>query len=260
MSKPDKTDPTRRRRSLVRPLLRFLYYASLALGKRILTLAYTGIFILIMGRAVRGRADTKNDSAASQEQPAPAESEATCPICQEPIGERKPEGIVESWSILPCGHSFGSYCIKHYLGIAAEERPLCPICRQSVHHQCGHPTLPVIVTSSGPEPGRKPTSQPAQRDPGAKEVLLSLPCKYCQPKEGLPDDQSGSRWTIPFRPLRRLRRLTALFGRSRHRTSSSAQQIRNLISNGEGPWIDRFPRQRDLAWESWWKDQEPQGV
>ncbi|EGO61101.1 hypothetical protein NEUTE1DRAFT_120151 [Neurospora tetrasperma FGSC 2508] len=72
-----------------------------------------------------------------------------CPICHEEIGSPSSEGIVETWSVLPCGHMFGSHCIKHYIQMVAYDRPQCPICRYSLVHGCGHPVLPALFVTEG---------------------------------------------------------------------------------------------------------------
>jgi len=71
-------------------------------------------------------------------------SEGRCSICQETIGNPLPDGVIETWAMLPCGHAFGSFCIKTWLGLA--EQPSCPVCRRDMQHACGHPCLPRVVT------------------------------------------------------------------------------------------------------------------
>lgn len=53
--------------------------------------------------------------------------EPACPICQVDIGTKSPEGVKEGYAVTPCGHVFGSVCIKKYLAIT--DKPLCPVCR-----------------------------------------------------------------------------------------------------------------------------------
>ncbi len=65
---------------------------------------------------------------------------AGAPSGQETVGSPTPEGIVELWSTLPCGHRFGSYCIKTWLGLT--EQPSCPVCRREMAHACGHRCCP----------------------------------------------------------------------------------------------------------------------
>ncbi|KAL2255898.1 hypothetical protein VTK26DRAFT_2511 [Humicola hyalothermophila] len=230
-----------RRCSVRRLLTSVAYYIPTVLVKRIVTVTYTSIIVLMMGRAIREWSDTNDGgSASSENQSAAVEVEATCPICQESVGERKPDGTVEGWSVLPCGHSFGSHCIKHYLGITAAGRPLCPMCRKAVSHRCGHPTLPVVVRLPSPEANRKTTSPPLmeQAHLATHEALLSLPCGYCLEVDGV-------------------------YG---HHSSSRSRAYRNpgynsvWIPFAGGPWVDRYPRVRDSAWETWWKAQEPKGA
>lgn len=65
----------------------------------------------------------------------------TCPICQVDIGTRSPEGVKEGYAVTPCGHVFGSVCIKKYLAIT--DKPQCPFCRTDLFHVCSHPILAV---------------------------------------------------------------------------------------------------------------------
>ncbi len=96
-----------------------------------------------------------------------------CTICQETIGATTPEGIVETWAALPCGHRFGSYCIKTWLGLT--EQPSCPICRREMAHSCGHPVLPTLPTK--------------RRSP--KGLALESTCHYC----------TRARWRNPRRGI-----------------------------------------------------------
>ncbi|CAK7224369.1 Checkpoint protein hus1 [Sporothrix curviconia] len=77
-----------------------------------------------------------------------------CPICHNDVGEATPENIIETWAILPCGHRFGDYCLKVWLGMSKDA--MCPICRKKMMHTCGHPTLP------------RPTSPPVPDAPEAQ--------------------------------------------------------------------------------------------
>ncbi|RYP48097.1 hypothetical protein DL768_005950 [Monosporascus sp. mg162] len=72
-----------------------------------------------------------------------------CPICHDPVGIANPEGVVESWAELHCGHKFGSNCLQVWLrdsvGRNHSAQPSCPVCRTAARHPaCGHP----IVVSS----------------------------------------------------------------------------------------------------------------
>lgn len=69
----------------------------------------------------------------------------TCPICQVDIGTKSPEGVKEGYAVTPCGHVFGSLCIKKYLAIT--DKPQCPFCRTDLFHVCSHPILPVLYDS-----------------------------------------------------------------------------------------------------------------
>ncbi|KAI0515461.1 hypothetical protein F5B22DRAFT_607425 [Xylaria bambusicola] len=68
-----------------------------------------------------------------------------CPICHDPVGATNPEGILESWTHLHCGHKFGTHCIQSWLQESADRNPhsipSCPICRSIAKHPCGHPIV-----------------------------------------------------------------------------------------------------------------------
>ncbi|KAI8630205.1 hypothetical protein F5Y19DRAFT_57681 [Xylariaceae sp. FL1651] len=91
----------------------------------------------------------QKDEKISHSEPPPEE----CPICHDPVGIANPEGIVESWIHLHCGHKFGTHCIQTWLQESAERDPhsvpSCPICRSSAKHPCGHP---VIMPAPRPSP------------------------------------------------------------------------------------------------------------
>ncbi len=201
-----------------------------------------------------------------------AQVEAACPICQEPIGHKNAEGIVESWSVLPCGHRFGSYCIKHYLRVVATERPSCPVCRQNVYHSCYHPVLPAVL---------KPNSKGG---PNMDDILEAaqyiLPeaqyseCAYCLGRKAVPHAARGrlARWRsslswlkVPKLKPRKLRR-PAL-----RNDDPEAESDEEAGSDEESPnsppfqgipipYIDPFPRPRDHEWEKWWIAKEPRGA
>ncbi|KAK3359769.1 hypothetical protein B0T25DRAFT_564751 [Lasiosphaeria hispida] len=204
--------------------------------------------------------------------------EASCPICQEPVGSRTPEGITEGWSTLPCGHRFGSYCIKHYLRIVADDRPSCPVCRQVAYHSCGHPVLPVLVTS-GISPESKTKLPPGTMLHG----MDSFECGYCRQARCAynrprarkrPDAKWKAAVTWVFTLATRPRRLLpGGSNTSDSRSSSGAgagagaetpvpRDARGYFfwPANNGPWIDPFPRARDPEWEKWWDRQAPSGA
>jgi RING finger family protein len=90
-----------------------------------------------------------------------AVEEDRCSICQESIGVPAADGTVEGWSRLPCGHRFGSLCVKRWFGLSPT--PTCPICRRSAAHRCGHPVLPDVL-------GKGVRRRHSLRDP----------CRYCK--------------------------------------------------------------------------------
>jgi hypothetical protein len=68
-----------------------------------------------------------------------------CSICHDPVGVPNPEGTVESWTSLHCGHKFGHVCIQTWLQDCLDREdphnpdPTCPICRNIAKHPgCGH--------------------------------------------------------------------------------------------------------------------------
>ncbi|KAI1311526.1 hypothetical protein F5Y03DRAFT_309028 [Xylaria venustula] len=75
----------------------------------------------------------------------PEEPLEECPICHDPVGATNPEGILEEWVHLNCGHKFGTHCIQTWLQESAERdpysTPTCPICRTAAKHHCGHPIV-----------------------------------------------------------------------------------------------------------------------
>lgn len=68
-----------------------------------------------------------------------------CPICHDPVGAANPEGTVESWTSLHCGHKFGDHCLQTWIQDSLDREdphnpePTCPICRSVAKHPtCGH--------------------------------------------------------------------------------------------------------------------------
>ncbi|KAI0011094.1 hypothetical protein F4779DRAFT_254585 [Xylariaceae sp. FL0662B] len=76
----------------------------------------------------------------------PPQPPEECPICHDPVGIANPEGVVESWTKLHCGHKFGTHCIQAWLeeSVARDQNttPSCPICRVPAKHPCGHLVSP----------------------------------------------------------------------------------------------------------------------
>ncbi|KAK5656137.1 hypothetical protein OQA88_4897 [Cercophora sp. LCS_1] len=199
----------------------------------------------------------RKDPSAFEKPPATTtiEIESACPICQESVGEQNPDGVTEGWSILPCGHRFGSYCLKKYLRIVATNRPTCPVCRQLAYHCCGHPVLPALVGSKPTE--RKKSAEATDFfDPG----VLTKNCEYCQPKTDWPAPRrSGLKriasW-IAARPKKLLKRNNNNNNNRRSRPTISGPLLLPW-GDGNGPYVDPFPRARDPQWERWWDEQSP---
>lgn len=173
----------------------------------------------------------------AQKPNADVDIDAACPICQDPVGQRTPEGRFESWSKLPCGHRFGSYCIKHWLGLVAEDRPCCPICRQNASHLCGHPVLPKLVTTAS-DVGKSATSHSIAFD------FEFTYCIFCRQSLGMAREKKRY---VPWRFVKGCWRLVRR-GRMRERPSTQAAVFAY------------FPRLRDAAWQRWWSDQEPRNA
>ncbi|KAI2615896.1 hypothetical protein GGR54DRAFT_611447 [Hypoxylon sp. NC1633] len=107
-------------------------------------------------------------SPKSKKQSAPEPPEE-CPICHDPVGIANPEGIVESWTKLYCGHKFGTHCIQTWLQESINRdhyvSPSCPICRTTAKHPCGHLINPPPFASihTNWQSPRAPPSPPRQQ-------------------------------------------------------------------------------------------------
>ena len=273
-----------------------LFFFPLDLARRLYNLTHASVMSAITKRKSRhhvGKKDSMLDKLGVRTQ-----VDATCPICQEPIGSKNPEGITEGWSLLPCGHRFGSYCIKHYLNVVAEDRPSCPVCRQIAYHACGHPVLPVLLKTNGSKADKIVESA----DLLIEEMKHSR-CAYCQTPRGglrlvgsLParTKQSGTKWKsligwvriLSFTKKRRTARRNRLLNQAPVPISAPTRAAAPLptssnnsqtalptlslqaqpssqgqeVGGWSGPWIDPFPKARDHDWEKWWKQQEPCGA
>jgi hypothetical protein len=68
-----------------------------------------------------------------------------CTICNEVIGQPRPDGLVETAVMLPCGHIFGSLCISRWLEDASTHQD-CPNCRRRmIYSECGHHVRPLDI-------------------------------------------------------------------------------------------------------------------
>ena len=282
-----------RQPGLVPTLVFCLPLLSTVPAKRLVTFAFPLFVALAMGRTVLARLDSKRHAI----RPSPKQAATVliegepCPICQEPVGTRNADGITEGWSMLPCGHRFGSYCIKRYLAIAADESPLCPMCRHIAYHDaCGHPVLPFLLNLDGTHPDLV-TDSSGNTHPPKSDELATMSCEYCQPRvvelsKGKPRARRLSQvaaWKKPFSwlqavlPIVRKRRSQPSEGQVRPPSPSPSypepsspdspltrQQVRARrrtqvhAAVWEGPWMD--VQSRDVEWERWWKEQAPQGA
>ncbi|KAI1084136.1 hypothetical protein F5B20DRAFT_285115 [Whalleya microplaca] len=117
----------------------------------------------------KGSAAASSSSSPLSSVPRPPPPEE-CPICHDPVGVANPEGVVESWTQLHCGHKFGTACIQAWLeeSIARDQNtnPSCPICRTTAKHPCGHlvspPPFPPIHLQWRPH-HYPPPQQPRRR-------------------------------------------------------------------------------------------------
>lgn len=176
-----------------------------------------------------------------------------CPICHEEIGSPSSEGIVETWSMVPCGHMFGSHCIKHYIQMVAYDRPQCPICRYSLVHGCGHPVLPALFVTEGHNAAKVNKA----RIRALATTSMQYNCAYCTEMIA-----------------RGNRVVSARHGRKRQRTSKWKLLLKKIFFSSPlaiDGWDDveseyviaRFPETRfdswngarDYEWEWWWNKQ-----
>ncbi|KAK3956068.1 hypothetical protein QBC32DRAFT_163834 [Pseudoneurospora amorphoporcata] len=198
------------------------------------------------------RVKEKQVEAQSEEETDPADK--MCPICHEEIGFPSSEGIVETWSVLPCGHMFGSHCIKHYIQMVAYDRPQCPMCRYSLVHGCGHPVLPALFVTEGRNAAK------INRETIRALVMRSLQynCAYCTEMiasghkvvaaRHVRKRQRTSRWKLLLKkmfssPVATDRRNDAEYATARFETRFE----RRFDNNWNGA--------RDYEWEWWWDRQ-----
>ncbi|KAK4152947.1 Hus1-like protein-domain-containing protein [Chaetomidium leptoderma] len=229
-------------------------------AKRLITFTITTVVGLAMGRTGGGKSDIKSHTISSSEKQVSTVQieDKTCPICQEPIGVRNAEGVKEGWSMLPCGHSFGSHCIKRYLGIAADEHPLCPVCRHVAYYAaCGHPVLPFVLKSNGTHPDLVTDASGKIRPPGSEEDLMTVACTYClmpDEPEGQPRGRQHRRLSALKTPFRWLRAMVPVVRKRKAPNdspgdeSSSGQDHRPSRQNARGSGRRR-PQASDEPWE-----------
>ncbi|KAI0883178.1 uncharacterized protein GGS22DRAFT_190491 [Annulohypoxylon maeteangense] len=109
-----------------------------------------------------------------------------CPICHDPVGLANPEGIIESWTSLHCGHRFGTHCIQTWLQESINRdqtaNPSCPICRTTAKHPCGHLISPPPFASMHHYPSsldwtapRPPPSPPRHQQRQVRRRLTRRP-------------------------------------------------------------------------------------
>ncbi|KAI0169627.1 hypothetical protein GGR52DRAFT_475341 [Hypoxylon sp. FL1284] len=91
---------------------------------------------------------SSSSSKGKKQLAAAPEPPEECPICHDPVGLANPEGLVEAWTKLYCGHRFGTRCIQTWLQESVNRdpsaSPSCPICRATAKHPCGHLVSPPL--------------------------------------------------------------------------------------------------------------------
>lgn len=124
-------------------------------------------------KSVKLKSPVKTSVARHDEHPGHHALDPACAICQVDVGTKSPDGVREAWSITPCGHVFGSVCIKRYLAIT--EKPLCPVCRNDLFHVCSHPVVPASYD---------PKKSLQTRDEAAHRAFPDEPrhseCRFCR--------------------------------------------------------------------------------
>jgi len=250
------------------PLFALLSLSFIIL-KGLYTIAYATINMSTVTRQklrMSYTSDKKDPSAYEKSHSTPkVQVEESCPICQEPIEVRNKEGITERWSMLPCGHQFGSYCIKHYLRVVADDRPSCPICRQPAYHNCGHPYLPIVIESN-----RSPVDETlGQFSDAWIEKMRTTSCTYCRTRKNISPAWRPKARRGPLRSAGSWLLTLATHPRRFIRNRGRQEEVLRgplLIPWQEdedgynGPWVDPFPRPRDPVWERWWDSQKPQEI
>lgn len=98
-------------------------------------------------KMLSSRLSSRSAAAKSTHGARAADPPEACPICQDPVGLPNPEGIVEAWTSLGCGHRFGTVCIQTWLQDTLDRdqnsTPSCPVCRATAKHPgCGHAICP----------------------------------------------------------------------------------------------------------------------
>ncbi|KAI1360028.1 hypothetical protein F5Y08DRAFT_59795 [Xylaria arbuscula] len=158
----------------------------------------------VTGDDVKKQDENETTDVHDGEQEPPLEE---CPICHDLVGVPNPEGILESWVHLHCGHKFGSSCIQCWVDESAEihpmQEPSCPICRTTARHPCGHPIVtpvrgvylgvitpgrpPLIYEPRHPRPRRRLTrreghpNRPPPPPPHSTNPRVQMvgKCRYC---------------------------------------------------------------------------------
>ncbi|SPJ79411.1 uncharacterized protein FTOL_07802 [Fusarium torulosum] len=163
---------------------------------------------------------------------------AFCPVC----GKRYTH-TTETWDIwrnseqrvyIPCGHAFGSPCIKEFLdGLVIDGRDhRCPMgsCA-SIIHECSHITIPTL-------------SPPLETLPVQGSQLLPTECEYCQTDKAKKTQQSLTRHHAKIRILE-----------EKLRAMPKTNYFVRLIWRVQNKWhnwkFDRVSRKIDIRYQNY---------
>ena len=126
----------------------------------------------------------------SRSTPAPSKpvqtgpTETDCSICFETVYNKRADGSIESWSFLPCGHWFGSRCIRDWLGKADE--PQCPVCRAPMRClRCEHPYPPSVWRPRHRSQTPEQFKAAYVWDHKSRSKWLDVECGFCASPKGL---------------------------------------------------------------------------
>jgi hypothetical protein len=197
--------------------------------------------------AIRRHTNTRSKTPRRQDK-TPVE-QPPCAICQEPVGVTSPDGVTEGWSTLSCGHTFGSVCIKKWLGMV--DRPCCPMCREDVAHSCGHAVLPQI----DPEPERTQLRS-EKRWSSMKSGASGEGWKQRLPRD---DPRKMECGFCSASPRMRTRLRTRIIIKMIRLVLKSTRQRRHVQSMDNWQRAQVILRQAEVReeWEDWWDAQEP---
>jgi hypothetical protein len=194
----------------------------------------------------------------------PVVEQPPCAICQEPVGVPSPDGITEGWSTLSCGHTFGSVCIKKWLGMI--DRPCCPMCREDLAHSCGHAVLPTVVnvnvTVNNQDQDHKQREQKPQHQ--QQQQQQQHPRRdgerwKPQRRAARDDARKSACGFCSMSPQMRTRLRTRILIKMIRLVLKGTRQRRHVQSMDNWQRGQAVLRQQEVReeWEDWWDMQEP---